>query len=80
LTRLQAQFTGLDVLVIARHPKKAPFANTLVDQEGTCFNGYDAEPGSAYLVRPDRHVTARWKRLEASALNSAFKTALAEPR
>ncbi|CAM3951330.1 FAD-dependent monooxygenase [Vreelandella rituensis] len=78
LTDLQARQTGLDVLVIARHPKTAPLGTTLVDRQGACFDGYDAEPGSVYLVRPDRHVTARWKTLDASTLNTAFKTALGE--
>ncbi|HLV16206.1 MAG TPA: hypothetical protein VKY70_01920, partial [Pseudomonas sp.] len=53
---------------------------TLVDVDGSLFAGYGAEPGSAYLARPDRHVTARWKRLDPAdleaTLDAALKTAL----
>lgn len=77
LANLQEHCSGLDVLVIARHASTA-FFTTLIDQQGACFDGYDASLGSAYLVRPDRHITARWKALEAASLSNAFKIALGE--
>ncbi|MEO8937822.1 MAG: FAD-dependent oxidoreductase [Burkholderiaceae bacterium] len=35
---------------------------SVVDREGFVAARYDATPGSAYLVRPDQHVCARWRR------------------
>ncbi|PRY71144.1 FAD-dependent monooxygenase [Halomonas ventosae] len=66
---------GLDItlLRIARRPGGE---GALVDADGQLFAGYGAAPGSAYLARPDRHVAARFKALEANVLEAAVTTAL----
>ena len=66
------EFTRL--LVIA--PRGAQGETTLIDDDGRLFAAYGATPGSAYLVRPDRHVCARWRRLDPAVLNAAFARAL----
>jgi len=49
----------------------------LTDRKGVAFRRYDAAPGTAYLLRPDQHVAARWRRVDAKALGEALRRALA---
>ena len=47
------------------------------DTQGLAARRCDARPGSAYLIRPDQHVAARWRTLDASAVRRALRRALA---
>ena len=47
---------------------------TLPD-EGLAARRYDARPGTCYLIRPDQHVAARWRRFDAAALRAALARA-----
>lgn len=46
------------------------------DHSGHLRSKYGAKTGSAYLVRPDQHVCARWHQLSGQALRAAIETAL----
>ncbi len=48
----------------------------LLDVKGIAFRRYDARPGTAYLLRPDQHVAARWRAPGAGALAAALARAL----
>ena len=41
---------------------------------------YDGRPGTTYLIRPDQHVAARWRRLDVPALERALERASARNR
>ena len=43
----------------------------LVDSEGLAGARYDAEPGTAYLLRPDGYVAARFRHPTRPALDAA---------
>ena len=52
-----------------------PVCAYLVPCEGLVAQRYDARPGTAYLLRPDQHVAARWRRLDVAAVRAAVARA-----
>lgn len=44
----------------------------LKDTQGLAAARYDATPGTAYLVRPDQHVAARWRTLQPARVRAAL--------
>jgi len=71
---------GVPVTVIAFADKQTTVAGadiTLPDPAGHAFERYGAEHGTAYLVRPDHHICARWQTLNATRLADALAHATA---
>jgi len=52
-------------------------ALTVEDAEGLLAQRFDGEPETAYLIRPDQHVCARWRSPNAPAIRGAGLRALA---
>lgn len=48
-----------------------------LDATGPAAERYDARPGTAYLLRPDQHVCARWRHASPADLDAALHRALA---
>ncbi|VVD73725.1 FAD-dependent oxidoreductase [Pandoraea cepalis] len=46
------------------------------DAQGLAAQRYDAAPGTVYLIRPDQHVCARWRSVDATAIAAARERAL----
>lgn len=46
------------------------------DTGGVVASRYDLRPGSAYLIRPDQYVAARWRNPTAGAVVAAFDRAI----
>jgi len=51
----------------------------LADTEGWATRRYGAQPGSAYLIRPDQHVCARWRAPNAERVRAAWARAQGMP-
>ena len=51
--------------------------NTVVDRDGCVADRYDMLPGTAYLLRPDQHVCARWRQPSTDDLHHALRRATA---
>ncbi|MBP6778702.1 MAG: FAD-dependent monooxygenase, partial [Piscinibacter sp.] len=63
------------LIVARRHGAAAAALDVVVDHEGLAAQRLDARPGSAYLLRPDQHVAARWRTLDAAAVRAAVARA-----
>jgi 3-(3-hydroxy-phenyl)propionate hydroxylase len=69
---------GLDIavetLVIVPHGA-ANAAGAVEDRHGRVAARYDLSPGTFYLFRPDQYVAARWRHLDAPAVETALARA-----
>jgi len=86
---LDAVGDGFTVLVFGEAPDGTPPAHgtvatrvlavgrDLVDAQGVLAQRYDARPGTTYLIRPDQHVAARWRRYDRAAVAGALRRCLA---
>jgi len=63
------------VVVSPGKPESAAALTFVSDPFGTLAQRYDAQPGTAYLFRPDQHVCARWRTADAAAVRAAIARA-----
>ena len=52
-----------------------PNVGLLVDAAGLMAHRFDGTTGSAFLIRPDHHVVARWRRPDVEKIMAAFRRA-----
>ena len=64
---------GLDVRVL----RVSTDDGGLGDPQGLLARRYDLRPGTVYLLRPDQHVCARWRRVDVAGVDAAIRRALA---
>ena len=78
--RLQADLTQLTPavrLIRICQPDNAHNDGAVIDQWGLAAFRYDGAPGTGYLIRPDQHIAARWRRCRTPDIRSALDRALA---
>jgi 3-(3-hydroxy-phenyl)propionate hydroxylase len=71
-------FGGIVVqpLVISRKPGTTIGGiPSIKDSRGIAAQRYDAKHGTVYLLRPDQHVAARWRTLDAQKIKAAVAKA-----
>lgn len=77
---------AIEPIVITGQGVEASVANsaalaglrTLIDAKGRIRERYDLQSGSCYLLRPDQHVAARWRTLDAQRVRAALARALGQ--
>jgi len=75
---LQQQPIAVHTLLVARRDGPAPDgAAVVVDHQGTVARRYGARLGTAYVMRPDQHVAARWHQPDSDTLHRLVSTAVA---
>jgi len=60
---------------VAAHWAQQHKALLLHDAKGLAARRCDASPGMALLLRPDQHVCARWRQIDAVAIELAYRRA-----
>jgi 3-(3-hydroxy-phenyl)propionate hydroxylase len=60
------------------HVQALSIGADLQDAQGLAAQRLDAMPGTAYLIRPDQHVCARWRQPSEAAVRAALATATAQ--
>jgi len=56
--------------------RRTVIGEDLFDRSRILTQRFDATPGAAYLVRPDQHLCARWRRFDAGKVAAAHARAL----
>jgi 3-(3-hydroxy-phenyl)propionate hydroxylase len=77
LQALQVDDVPVRPVVIVASGQEEGHAAPLVDRDGLAAARYDGQPGTCYLIRPDQHVAARFRRFDIAALRAARDRALA---
>lgn len=75
LAELAAGEISVRPVVLAEQPCHADCALVLHDVQHVAAERYDAQEGTAYLIRPDQHIAARWRRLNTAAVRAALARA-----
>ena len=74
---LSEQAVPVQVKLLCQEPSAdaaAPWP-VLHDAQGLAHRRLDLRPGSCYLIRPDQHVAARWRRFDLQAVQAALARA-----
>ncbi len=76
---LQALMSGalpVDVILVTPSGGRSPHGlRVFEDYTGRFAERYDAQPGSAWLIRPDQHIAARWRALDIRQVRQALARA-----
>jgi 3-(3-hydroxy-phenyl)propionate hydroxylase len=75
LDALAAGPVPVETVVVTPQGGEARGLRLLADAQGLAAARYDASAGTAYLLRPDQHVAARWRTLDPVKVRAALARA-----
>ena len=75
LSQLASHGIDGEPIVVARRGQAPAGIRTLIDGKGCMAQRYDLQPDTTYLLRPDQHVAARWRTLNAASVKAALARA-----
>ena len=75
LAQLAQAAIAIEAIIVAPRGQAPAGLKTLIDTDGCIAERYDLRPGTTYLVRPDQHVAARWRALDATKIKAALARA-----
>ena len=78
LKALQSGQLPVMPLIVAPRALDVPGVQVIVDAQGWIAKRYDGKAGTAYLLRPDQHVAARWRQFDSAKLQQALGRATAK--
>jgi 3-(3-hydroxy-phenyl)propionate hydroxylase len=67
---------AIEVIAVTGTPIAVPGVRSLHDLRGRFAQRFDAQNGSAWLLRPDQHIVARWRKVEPDKVQAALLRAL----
>ena len=70
---LESEFGSIRVARIAS--EQGATAGVFADSEKLATRRYDAQAGTVYLLRPDQHIAARWRKPSVADVRSALRCA-----
>jgi 3-(3-hydroxy-phenyl)propionate hydroxylase len=76
LADIQGRGLPLRCVGLGRHAVPDLVAADARVASAEAFDLYAAQPGSVYLIRPDHHVSARWKAVDAQTLCATLRAAI----
>lgn len=79
VTAIRQGFDGrpAPTLLVVDGVRVPSVATAIEDTQGLLRRRHDARPGTVVLLRPDQHVCARWRRVDADAVRDAVRRATA---
>jgi len=66
------------LIIISRDTVQSGAKTISQDNGHVVFETYNAQPGTFYLIRPDRHICARWRSIQTNEVIQAFRQSLGE--
>jgi 3-(3-hydroxy-phenyl)propionate hydroxylase len=73
LAQLARAPIGVHALVVVPAGQRGPAGHVAIeDSKGLLRERYAGRPGTCYLLRPDQHVAARWRRFDVAEVRSAL--------
>jgi 3-(3-hydroxy-phenyl)propionate hydroxylase len=67
---------AIEVIAITGTPNAVPGVRSAHDVHGRFVQRFDAQSGSAWLLRPDQHIVARWRTVDVDKVQAALWRAL----